>query len=102
MMNRSELIDAIVLDSRSTRADAVRTLDSMLVAITYELAAGGEVRLHGFGTFAVTTRSAREGRNPATGEKIKIAEQRRARFKMGSALKEALNPVRLTGARRRA
>jgi DNA-binding protein HU-beta len=103
MMNRTELIDIIASDvAGMTKADAGRALESIERAITNELAIGGEVRLVGFGTFAVTTRPAREGRNPATGEKIKIAEQRRARFKMGTWLKDALNPVRLTGARRRA
>src|SRR5438094_178825 len=100
-MNRTELIDRIADGAGFTKADAGRALDAVITAITDELEAGGEVRLLDFGIITVTETGAREGRNPQTGEKIKIAAKRRARFKEAKALKERLNqPVRMVGARR--
>ena len=72
-MNKSELIDAIAAASDISKADAGRALDATLDAVTGALKKGDSVSLVGFGTFSVKQRAAREGRNPQTGETIKIA-----------------------------
>ncbi len=87
-MNKSELIDAVAAQSDLTKADSKRALDATLAAITGELAAGNEVALLGFGTFKVSERSARTGRNPQTGAEIQIAASKLPGFKAGKALKE--------------
>ena len=98
-MTQSELITLVADDTNLQRDSRSRTRSrSMFSAITHELADGGEVKLPGFGRFTAAVSPARDGRNPKTGEKIKIAARRQARFKQSRALKEMLNPVRLTGA----
>jgi DNA-binding protein HU-beta len=102
-MNQSELVTIVADDTNLNRVEAALAVESMLSAIAHELAVGGDVRLMRFGRFTVALSPTREGRNPYTGEKIKIAAKRRPRFTAAKALKETINkPVRLTGARRRA
>ncbi|HCE39824.1 MULTISPECIES: HU family DNA-binding protein [Alloalcanivorax] len=90
-MNKSELIDAIAAASDISKADAGRALDATLDAVTGALKKGDSVSLVGFGTFSVKERAAREGRNPQTGETIKIAAAKVPGFKAGKALKDAVN-----------
>ncbi len=90
-MNKAELIDHIATQADISRAAAARALDAMISAVTESLQQGEPVTLVGFGTFDVTTRSARTGRNPQTGETITIKEARVPRFRPGKALKEAVN-----------
>jgi DNA-binding protein HU-beta len=101
-MNPTELIDRISSEAHLTKAEAGDALDAVINAITGELEAGGDVRLPRLGIFSVVERPARPGRNPQTGEAIMIAAKRQTKFKEVAALKEALNPVRLTGSRRMA
>lgn len=90
-MNKSELIDAIAAAADLSKADAGRALDATIEAITGALKKGDSVSLVGFGTFAVKQRAAREGRNPQTGQTIKIAAATVPGFKAGKALKDAVN-----------
>ena len=90
-MNKSELIDAIAADSGLSKADAGRALDGFTSAITGALQGGGSVSMVGFGTFSVKHRAARTGRNPRTGEAIKIKASNNPSFKAGKALKDAVN-----------
>tara|TARA_B100000965_G_scaffold378381_1_gene373247 strand:- start:56 stop:328 length:273 start_codon:yes stop_codon:yes gene_type:complete len=90
-VNKSELIDAIAAASDISKADAGRALDATLDAVTGALKKGDSVSLVGFGTFSVKERAAREGRNPQTGETIKIAAAKVPGFKAGKALKDAVN-----------
>ncbi|HEY5777052.1 MAG TPA: HU family DNA-binding protein [Xanthomonadales bacterium] len=90
-MNKSDLIDAIAADSGLSKADAGRALDGFTAAVTKALKGGGSVSLVGFGTFAVKRRDARSGRNPRTGETIKIKASNNPSFKAGKALKDAVN-----------
>jgi DNA-binding protein HU-beta len=90
-MNKSDLIDAIAADSGLSKADAGRALDGFTAAVTKALKKGGSVSLVGFGTFAVKRRGARSGRNPRTGETIKIKASNNPTFKAGKALKDAVN-----------
>ena len=90
-MNKSELIVAIAAASDISKADAGRALDATLDAVTGALKKGDSVSLVGFGTFSVKERAAREGRNPQTGETIKIAAAKVPGFKAGKALKDAVN-----------
>ncbi len=101
-MNRPELIDRVANYTNLSKAEAAHAIEATFDAIARELALGGEMRLPGFGVFTVTERGARVGRNPATGATIMLDAQRNPKFKPAAALKEALNPVRLTGAKRRA
>ena len=90
-MNKSELIDAIAASADISKADAGRALDATLEAVTGALKKGDSVSLVGFGTFAVKRREARDGRNPQTGQTIKIAAAKVPGFKAGKALKDAVN-----------
>ncbi|MEE4216172.1 MAG: HU family DNA-binding protein [Xanthomonadales bacterium] len=90
-MNKSDLIDAIAESAGLSKADAGRALDGVVDAITGALKAGSAVSLVGFGTFSVRDRAARTGRNPRTGETIKIAASKNPAFKAGKALKDAVN-----------
>jgi len=87
-MNKAELIAKIAEDAGITKVQAGLTLDSFTEAVTKTLKAGGKVTLVGFGTFSVTKRSARVGRNPQTGAAIKIKAKKVARFKAGKDLSE--------------
>ena len=90
-MNKNELIEAIADGADLSKACAGRALDSVLSAITDALVKGESVTLVGFGTFSSRPRAARDGRNPKTGETIKIAECNQPAFKAGKALKDAVN-----------
>lgn len=90
-MNKSELIDAIAEGADISKAAAGRALDSVIDAISGALKKGDQVSVVGFGTFTVRERAARTGRNPRTGEEIKIAAAKVPAFKPGKALKDAVN-----------
>jgi len=90
-MNKGQLVDKIAESADITKASAGRALDSLMAAITSELADGGDVALVGFGTFKVSARAARKGRNPQTGAEIQIAAANVPSFKAGKALKDACN-----------
>ncbi len=90
-MNKNDLVAEVSESAGLTKADAAKAVDSVLDAITASLKKGDEVRLVGFGTFSVAKRAASEGRNPRTGEKIKIPASKRPKFSAGKALKDAVN-----------
>jgi len=88
-VNKSELIDLVAEKADISKSTAGEALDAVLEGITGALKAGDSVTFVGFGTFSVSARAARDGRNPRTGETIKIAASNLAKFK--KALKDALN-----------
>ncbi|HIF50468.1 MAG TPA: HU family DNA-binding protein [Thiotrichaceae bacterium] len=90
-MNKAELIDAIADSADLSKAAAGRSLDAAIEAITKALKKGDTVTLVGFGTFSVRKRAARMGRNPRTGDAIKIKASKVPGFKAGKALKDAIN-----------
>lgn len=90
-MSKKDLIDAVADKCEMTKEKAGHTVDAVLAHIRDTLKKGGEVRLPDFGTFKVAKRKAREGRNPATGETIKIAASTVAKFTPAKGLKDALN-----------
>ncbi len=90
-MNRNDLVAYVSSNADITKADAAKAVDAVLDGITDALKSGSEVRLVGFGTFSVAARAASEGRNPRTGEKIKIPASKQPKFKPGKGLKDALN-----------
>ena len=90
-MNKGELVDSIAKQSGLTKADAAKALDATLDAVTGTLQTGDKVTLPGFGTFSVSQRSARTGRNPQTGKEIKIKAKTVAKFKAGKNLADAVN-----------
>lgn len=90
-MSKMELVEFIAKAANLTKADAARALDATIDGITEGLKKEGKVALVGFGTFSAKQRAAREGINPLTKEKIKIAAKVAASFKAGSKLKDALN-----------
>lgn len=89
-MNKAELINKIAEDAGITKTQANTALDSFVEAVTKTLKGGGKVTLVGFGTFTVSKRAARNGRNPQTGEAIKIKARKVARFKAGKELSSRL------------
>jgi DNA-binding protein HU-beta len=91
MVNKLELVEHVAEATDSSKAAAAAAVDAVLDGITTALQKGEEVRLVGFGTFSVKKRAEGKGRNPATGEEIKIPASNNARFKPGAALKAALN-----------
>ncbi len=90
-MNKTELIEHIAKHADISKAAAGRALESMIGAVKTTLKKGGSVSLVGFGTFAVTKRAGRTGRNPRTGEAIEIKKAKVPKFRPGKALKDALN-----------
>lgn len=90
-MNKTELIDHIADSADISKAAATRALDSLIGAVKTTLKKNGSVTLVGFGTFSVGKRAARTGRNPRTGEAIKIKAAKVPKFKPGKALKDAIN-----------
>lgn len=90
-MNKTELIDHIAGSADISKAAATRALDSIIGAVTTTLKKNGTVTLVGFGTFSVGKRAARTGRNPRTGEAIKIKAAKVPKFKPGKTLKDAVN-----------
>ncbi len=90
-MNKTELIAAIAEKSHLTKKDAESALKAFTDVVADELKKGEKVQLVGFGTFEVSERAAREGRNPQTGETMKIEASKTPKFKAGKALKDSLN-----------
>lgn len=90
-VNKSELVDAIAADTDLSKAAAQRALDSVVENIIKSVTKGGTVQLVGFGSFSTGKRAARIGRNPQTGEEIKIAAATTVKFSAGKAFKEAVN-----------
>jgi len=90
-MNKGDLISAVADGTGLSKADVGRAIDATTSAIAGELSGGGSVSLVGFGTFSVSHRAARMGRNPATGASIHINASNVPKFKAGKALKEACN-----------
>jgi len=90
-MTKSELIDAIAEKAGLSKADASKALSATLESVTDALKAGEKVALIGFGTFGVSLRAARTGKNPQTGEAIAIPASKAAKFKAGQKLKDAVN-----------
>jgi DNA-binding protein HU-beta len=85
-MNKAELIDAIAAHAELSKVDAKKALDAFIGATTTALKKGDRVALVGFGSFSVSARAARKGRNPQTGKEIKIAAKKVVKFKAGSEL----------------
>jgi DNA-binding protein HU-beta len=90
-MNKNDLIGAVADASGLTRNDATKAVEGVFDAITSALKKGDEVRLVGFGTFAVAKRKASTGRNPRTGETMQIKASSQPKFKAGKGLKDAVN-----------
>ena len=90
-MNKTELIAAVAEKAELSKKDADKAVAAVFAAIEDALKAGDKVQLIGFGTFEVKERAAREGRNPSTGETIKIAASKVPSFKAGAALKKSVN-----------
>jgi DNA-binding protein HU-beta len=89
-MNKAQLIDAIASNAKLTKADAKRALDAFVKTTTGALKKGDRVALVGFGSFSVSKRNARTGRNPQTGKPITIAAKKVVKFKAGSELSGAV------------
>lgn len=89
-MNKSELIDQIAKSADLSKAASGRALDAVITAVRTSLKKGGTVSLVGFGTFYVGKRAARTGRNPRTGEVIKIKSAKVPKFRAGKGLKDAV------------
>ncbi|MGN0168065.1 MAG: HU family DNA-binding protein [Acetatifactor sp.] len=90
-MNKTELVAAMAEQAGVSKKDAEKTLKAFTDVVADELKKGGKVQLVGFGTFEVSERAARDGRNPQTGKVMKIAASKAPKFKAGKALKDMLN-----------
>ena len=90
-MNKTELVAAIAEKAELSKKDSEKALKAFIDVVTEELKKGEKIQLVGFGTFEVTERAAREGRNPLTGEKMQIKASKAPKFKAGKALKDAVN-----------
>ena len=90
-MNKTELVAAIADEAGLSKKDAEKALKAFTDVVTEELKKGEKVQLVGFGTFEVSERAAREGRNPQTGAAMKIAASKATKFKAGKALKDLIN-----------
>ena len=90
-MNKAELVAAIAEKTELSKKDSEKALKAFIDDVTEELKKGEKVQLVGFGTFETSKRAAREGRNPQTGETMKIAASVAPKFKPGKALKDAMN-----------
>jgi len=90
-MNKTELVAAIAEKAELSKKDSEKALTAFVEAVTEELQKGEKVQLVGFGTFEVSKRAAREGRNPQTGATMKIEACTAPKFKAGKALKDAVN-----------
>ncbi len=90
-MNKNEFIAAVADNSKLTKADAARAIDSFVTVVTKQLKRGEEVRLVGFGTFKVAKRAATKGRNPRTGATIQIKASKQPKFRPGKELKDEVN-----------
>ena len=90
-MNVNDLVSTVAGKTGMSKADAGKAVGGVFGAITNSLRSKTEVRLVGFGTFSVTRRAARTGRNPRTGERIQISASNKPKFKAGKGLKDAVN-----------
>ena len=90
-MNKTELVAAMAEQAQISKKDAEAALKAFTDVVANELKASGKVQLVGFGTFEVSERAAREGRNPQTGETMPIAASKAPKFKAGKALKDMIN-----------
>ena len=90
-MNKTELVAAMADQAGLSKKDAEKALKAFTDVVAEELKKDGKVQLVGFGTFEVSSRAAREGRNPQSGEPMKIAASKAPKFKAGKALKDMLN-----------
>jgi len=90
-MNKAELVAAIAAQAELSKKDSEKALKAFIDIVTDELVKGEKVQLVGFGTFEVSTRPARTGRNPQTKQEIKIAASKAPKFKAGKALKDVVN-----------
>ena len=90
-MNKTDLIDAIAKDAEISKVAAKKALESFLVNLEKTLSKGDKISLVGFGSWSVSERAAREGRNPQTGKTIQIAAKKVVKFKAGSELDNAVN-----------
>jgi len=90
-MNKGELIDKIAKDAKISKVQAGNALNSTIDGVVASLKRGGKVTLVGFGTFSVSSRKARTGRNPQTGTPLKIAAKKVTKFSAGAELKKAVN-----------
>ncbi len=90
-MNKNDFISLVAEKSELTKTDAGKAVDAFLEGVTEVLAEGNDVRFVGFGTFAISERQAKTGRNPRTGEPIQIPASNQPKFKAGKALKDAVN-----------
>lgn len=90
-MNKTELVAAIAEKAELSKKDSEKALTAFVEVVTEELQKGEKVQLVGFGTFEVSKRAAREGRNPQTGDTMQIAACTAPKFKAGKALKDAVN-----------
>ena len=89
-MNKGQLVDRIAKDAKITKGQASDALESVISGVAGALTKGGKVTLVGFGTFSVSKRAARKGRNPQTGKEINIKAKKVAKFKAGKALSDKL------------
>ena len=90
-MNKSELVSAIATKADLSKKEAEAALKAFTEVVAEELVKGDKIQLVGFGTFEVSERAARTGRNPQTGKEMKIAASKAPKFKAGKALKDAVN-----------
>jgi DNA-binding protein HU-beta len=90
-MNKQDLVNKVAELSGLSKTDSDKAIDAVVGAITAALKGGEDVRLVGFGTFSVSARAAKEGRNPRTGATIKIAASKAPKFTAGKGLKDAVN-----------
>lgn len=90
-MNKTELIAAVAEKAEISKKDSEKALKAFIDVVTEQLKAGDKVQVVGFGTFEVSERAAREGRNPQTGQTMKIDACKAPKFKAGKALKDAIN-----------
>lgn len=90
-MNKAELVAAIAEKTELSKKDSEKALKAFIDVVTDELKKGEKIQLVGFGTFEVSERAAREGRNPQTGKSMKIAASKAPKFKAGKALKDVIN-----------
>lgn len=89
-MNKTELIEAVATRSNTTKAQTTAMLNGLIEVIQTNMASGDSVQLVGFGTFSVTERAGREGRNPATGKTMSIPAKKVVKFKPGKVLSDAV------------
>lgn len=90
-MNKAELVAAIAEKTELSKKDSEKALKAFIDVVTDELKKGEKIQLVGFGTFEVSERAAREGRNPQTGKSMTIAASKAPKFKAGKALKDVIN-----------